>query len=137
MQRKRDNDKEEKEKAEEKQYNVKRTGNLFWEVDTDHRGVATVHGAEGVVHVDVAELGEASREGGDGFVGTTLALFFGVEPQVFEKDHTTWGWVCASSLNLRTTEGERGKGREGVEAGRMFCGWQPREGEFGLGRRWQ
>ena len=96
-----------------------------------------MHGAEGVVHVDVAELGEASREGGDGFVGTTLALFFGVEPQVFEKDHTTWGWVCASSLNLRTTEGERGKGREGVEAGRMFCGWQPREGEFGLGRRWQ
>ena len=84
-------------------------------------GVSAVGAAEGVVDVDVAELGELFGEGG------VVGLFFGVEAEVFEQEGLAGFEVarpsrwqlrrCSRERRLRSRR-RRGRGRAGREGGR-------------------
>lgn len=76
------------------------TGSSLGEFDTDHAGVSTMGSTEGIVDVDITELGEALTESGDcGGVslglGTVLVLdgtlLLDVETQVLEENDGSRG----------------------------------------------
>mmetsp|Transcript_95844 Transcript_95844/g.165206 ORF Transcript_95844/g.165206 Transcript_95844/m.165206 type:complete len:434 (+) Transcript_95844:814-2115(+) len=87
------------------------SSNLLGQIYTHHGGVGPVRSAEGIVHVDIAQLGKTGTEGRDRVfvclhLGTggihSFALFFNVEPQVLQKNHAPCSRVRACCLGLRT-----------------------------------
>ena len=58
--------------------------------------MGTVGGAEGVVDVNVSEVGKLASE------GRIVLFFFGVEADVFEQDNLAWLQTVACCFDLRT-----------------------------------
>lgn len=83
------------------------TGSLFWEVDANHTSVGTVCSAKGIIDVEIAECGELFLECvydilWDLYLVWALALFGGVEAEIFEEDYGTVLGIIDGFLDIGT-----------------------------------